>query len=72
MRVLANPDNISRAAKEIFKSAFHDDINLWQTKYVALTKRAWAESVTVIRIFNYKKHTKWTDFQIIILYIQWV
>lgn len=44
MWIRASPESSSNAARDIFKSVFHDDISLWQTKYVALTKRACAES----------------------------
>lgn len=42
--ILAKPVRSSRAAKDTFKSVFHDEIKRWQTKYVARTKRACALS----------------------------
>jgi len=50
---LAKPISSSKAASEIFKSDFHEEINLWHTKYVALTYNAWAESKRMITYFLY-------------------
>lgn len=44
IRVLAKPDSSSRAANEILRSVFQDEISRWHTKYVARTKSACAES----------------------------
>lgn len=44
MFILASPDSSSRAASDTFRSVFQDEISRWQTKYVALTNNAWAQS----------------------------
>jgi hypothetical protein len=41
---LAKPISNSKAASEMFRSDFHEEISLWHTKYVALTYNACAES----------------------------
>ena len=56
--VFARPDRSSKAAKDMLRSLFQDDISRWQTRYVALINRLFAVSVQHnlyenIRIFTY-------------------
>lgn len=55
MWILAKPDNSSKAASEILRSVFQDEINRWHTRYVALTNKAWAESEKLLIKTDYSK-----------------
>jgi hypothetical protein len=46
MWILASPESSSSAASDTLRSVFQELINLWQTRYVALTNNACAESTT--------------------------
>jgi hypothetical protein len=58
MCVLARPASNSKAASDTLRSVFHDEINRWHTRYVARTKRAWAESAARHKYKHSIRHTE--------------